>query len=730
MAKSSIAAELSATIAGRESSRLLSSYLEAIDQLAIVATTDRSGIITSANDRFCATSKYSRDELVGRRHSILNSGHHPREFFVEMWRTIGSGRAWRGEICNRAKDGSRYWVDTTIVPQSNDRGRSVGYVSIRYDVTKRKEAEAEIAAENVKRTRAERLLREIIDAVPNGVVAFDENDGLALFNSTYADLYRTLDGELKPGTSFADLLRCAVERDQFALRKLDAASKESWIQSRLHLHSSPGRKLIQHLSDGRWLQVQERYSPSGYRVSVQTDITGLKLAEGKIKHQAERDPLTALYNRRVLLAKMTAALAGRRETRQAGALILIDLDGFKATNDTLGHDAGDELLRIIARRLERTMRRADVVARLGGDEFAVLAYGLEPGVNSETVARKLLEAVEEPLVLGDTRIVPSASLGIANFPANATTAAELMRSADLALYEAKERGRRTCVSFRSAMRRRVEQQRVIASDLRVSLRLRRIEVALQPQVSLRRLQHSGFEALVRWRRHGRMVPAPKIVAVAEAAGVMSELGRQVAVKSLVAAAALREAGMTPGTLALNVAADQLRDETFAQWLCDTIDAHKSPRSSVEIEVTEEVVLDRESDRIVSTLHDIHSSGIRIALDDFGTGYASLSHLVQLPIHRIKIDRSFVQGVEFEPQRRMIAKAIIALAHDMGMEVVAEGVETPVQLGILEELNCDYIQGFLISKPLFPAQLPAYFNSRTTLVTRRPSECDREQQLTV
>ncbi len=686
---------------------LMKSYQRAIDQVAIVATTDRAGVITGANDKFCETSGYRREELIGRRHNLLNSGYHPRSFFVEMWRTIGSGRLWRGEICNREKNGSLYWVDTTIVPQLDTRGRSVGYVSVRYDITPRKLAEAEIIEENSKRDRAERLLREIMDAVPSGIVAFDEDGGLVLHNAAFADFHPSLRDELIEGLRFDDLVNRALIYGLFAPDKRGGSGQQGWTQLRQQMRQGSGKRFMQELADGRWLQVQRRISGSGYTVSVQTDITSLKKAESRIKEQAERDPLTGLYNRRVLLDKLAAAMGNGRRPRQSGALILIDLDGFKVTNDTLGHDAGDELLRTIAQRLLNATRKTDVVARLGGDEFAVLAHGVTPGAEAEKVAHRLLGAIEAPLKLGTKPMAPSASLGIASYPGGGGTPAKLMQKADLALYEAKHRGRSTYVSFRPAMLSRMERQGALARDLREYVRRQGIDIALQPQMRLGDRQHSGFEALARWRRRGQMVPPQEFINVATTTGLMVELGALVARKTFAVMSDLGRRGLSAGTTAINVAADQLREADVVRRLCDLTDEGGMDRGQVELEVTEQVVLDRDGDRIVGALREMHQSGFRIALDDFGTGYASLTHLTRFPIDRIKIDKSFVHGIELDKQLHAIARSIVSLAHDLGMEVVAEGVETRQQLDMLEEFDCDYVQGYLVAKPLPPSHIADY-----------------------
>lgn len=690
----------------------LETYKVALNQTAIVAVTDRTGTIVSVNDPFCRISQYPRAELIGAKHSILNSHHHPREFFRQMWRTIGSGRPWHGDICNRAKDGSLYWVDTTIVPRRDADGRISGYVSIRYDITRRKLAEAAQAEEIRRREKAELLLRDIIEALPDGVAAYDADDRLVTFNSAYRQSYDLISDAIVEGASFEGILRHGIERGQFALPKA-AASREAWFEARMHDHRNPGRRLIQQLNGGRWLQVRERLSPSGYIVGVRTDITELKLAERQIKRQAERDPLTGLHNRRVVLDRLGRLLADERR-RQEGlsALVLVDLDGFKTVNDTLGHDAGDALLVEVAERFRRSLRRGDTVARLGGDEFALILTDLSSEQDAGRVVEKLLLRLLAPISIGGRSVTTSGSFGVALIPRHGSTAIDLLKHADMALYQAKASGRSTWAVYDPDLRRTIERRGAMTEALRGAMARDQVKVALQPQISFVNGRHCGFEALVRWKRGRNMVPPPELISVAEDAGLIVPLGYYIIDKAMVAMRQLLDAGMEPGRLALNVAAAQLKDPGFAATLAGLIARHRLHATAIEIEITENVVLDRSSATIAATLQDLHAAGIAIALDDFGTGYASLAHLKRFPLRRLKIDRSFIGGVTANANDAAIARAIVSLAHSLGMEVVAEGVETEQQYQFLSNLGCDIAQGYLISAPLQDADVTRYMEKQS------------------
>ncbi len=689
----------------------LDAYKVALDQHAIVGATDRAGRITYVNHAFCAISQYRPEELIGNTHAVLNSGHHPRNFFVEMWRTIGRGGQWRGEICNRAKDGSLYWVDTTIAPRRDADGAVAGYVSIRFDISERKRAESELNAENQRRRDAETLLRDVIETVPDGIAAFDAEDRLLVFNSAYRRAYPEIAELITTGTGFETLLREGVAHGQYALGKDQARDPEAWIENRLRQHRRPGRTSTQQLSDGRWLQVRERLSPSGNIVGVRTDITALKRAEQQIKSQSERDPLTGLYNRSVLIEQLSRQIDRALRSGTPGALVVFDLDGFKDINDTLGHAAGDTLLGTIGRRLRAALRTSDIEVRLGGDEFALILPRLADTRLVERLLARVYEAIEAPLRLGGRRIRPAASMGVCLFPRDGTDPADLLRNADIALYHAKARGRGRHCFFSTPLRERIERREALADDLRIALERDEVTIALQPQLATAGGTHTGFEALARWRRRGIDVPPGQFIPVAEETELMVPLGQRVLELALSELARMRSAGLRPGPVAVNVAAAQLKLPDFVETVMDCLAKTGSRPADLEIEVTETVLLDRSAEQIGRSLAALHQLGVGIALDDFGTGHASLSHLKRFPVDRLKIDRSFVSGIGSSAEDEIIVKAVINLAQSLGKTVVAEGVETEEQLQFLAALGCDTVQGYLLGPPLPPQEAGRFVAQR-------------------
>lgn len=699
--------------ANLEISRLfhvIDAYQAALDRHVILAVTDRAGRIVHVNSMLCATTGYSEAELLGKSFRLVNSGHHPKEFFANMWCTIVRGEVWHGEICNRAKNGALYWVDTTIVPLVGQRNRIEAYVSVRYEITKRKAAEAALLDEVDRRRKAETLLVDIIDTVPDGIAAFDPDDRLVLFNQAYKQCFPRSAEAIHIGSEFEAILKAGLENGEYQIQKNTADARDTWLRTRVKAHRSPGRKLVQALSDGRWIQIQERRSASGHIVGTRADITELKRSEAAIKYHAEHDPLTGLLNRSVLGSQLSEAVSASIRTGQMGALLVLDLDGFKAVNDAMGHSAGDALLIEVARRLRETLRRTDTIVRLGGDEFAIILPNAFDRQTVNKVAERLLAAVQQPMTVQRRSITPNMSIGVSLFPRDGRKAELLLKNADIALYQAKASGRSTYRVYSREMRSGIETRRKIADALSAAVATDRIDVALQPQVSLKDRSHVGFETLARWRHNGEDIAPSDFIVIAEETGLIVDLGWRVLRKSLETVRDLRRRGLAAGTVAVNIAAAQLKIAEFPAFVRQLLDEYGLSPREIEVELTENILLHKDGSRISAALQTFRAMGVSIALDDFGTGYASLSHLSRFPVDRLKIDRSFVRDMCDDAPACTIVKATIGLAHSLDMTVVAEGIESEDQLERLRSCECDFGQGYLFSKPLDLACLPAYLST--------------------
>ncbi len=421
----------------------------------------------------------------------------------------------------------------------------------------------------------------------------------------------------------------------------------------------------------------------------------LQASEAQAQHLAFHDPLTGLPNRARFSDRFDHVLASVRETGSPVALLYLDVDRFKNINDTLGHPAGDDLIRELSRRLVGLVRSVDDVSRLGGDEFAIIETDISSPHDVEALCDRILHAVAQPFEILGTAAFVGVSIGVAIAPDAGVDRAELIRKADIALYSAKFAGRNQFRIFHDEMDHTLQRRREIERELREAIDAGdQLEVVYQPLFSSQALNIVGFEALLRWHhpKHGTMAPGV-FIPIAEETGLINSIGEWVLRQACSAAT------QWPGKrVAVNVSAVQFRSPGFAPRVMQILGETGLAPDRLEIEVTESVLLDS-ADRAPITLDALRSAGVRVSLDDFGTGYSSLTYLQKFPVDRIKIDQSFVRNVESDAAANAIVQAMVELARALGVEVTAEGVETATQQDFLRRIGCDELQGFLLSHPL-------------------------------
>ncbi|HEX5049089.1 MAG TPA: EAL domain-containing protein [Gammaproteobacteria bacterium] len=429
------------------------------------------------------------------------------------------------------------------------------------------------------------------------------------------------------------------------------------------------------------------------------DITERRLYQARIEQQANYDTLTGLANRSLLDDRLhqgilTAATYGTRL-----AVVFVDLDRFKFINDSLGHHVGDELLRAMAERFKSCVREFDTVARLGGDEFVLLVNGQGGPDSVGTMMERMLETISQPWRSAQGEFEITCSIGVALYPDDGNDAATLLKNADSAMYRAKEHGRNNFQFFTNELNELMKERLELESNLRRALERGQFELLYQPRVDLATRKIVGAEALIRWQLPNRGVISPgRFIPIAEEIGLIAPIGRWVLHTACAQAKAWQTAGFAPCTVSVNVSPRQFRRDDLVETIAEVLSATGLDPKYLEIELTENMVM-HEGEQMVEMLHAIKRLGVQIAVDDFGTGYSSLSYLKRFPVDRLKVDRSFVQDLATDADDAAIVRTIIALGHNLGLRVVAEGVETEEQIAFLSANACDELQGYFFSKPV-------------------------------
>ncbi len=560
----------------------------------------------------------------------------------------------------------------------------------RSDNQQRKTAEAEQArvAAELEAKHAGRF--EIaLNNMLQGLCMFDRDDRLIVCNARYAQMYALPEHLTRSGAQWRDIVLHRLERFGYRDLDFDEVVRQHKATDLTRAETTRTREL----GDGRTISI--RYQPirEGGWVATHEDITERRKADERLSHMARHDALTGLPNRVLLQERMERALARIPDGEQF-AVLCLDLDHFKETNDALGHAVGDALLREIATRLQATIRVGDTVARVGGDEFAIVQGPIVGVAEAIGLAERLLEVLCGPYEIAGNRLDIGASVGIALAPRDGADGALLLRKADIALYRAKSEGRRAYRLFEAAMDEELQARRNLEIALREAVEAEAFEVFYQPLLDARSRTIRSFEALVRWRHPERGVVSPgEFIPLAEETGLIVPLGAQVL------RAACRQAALWPADVrvSVNLSVHQFK----ATDLVETVRAALADAGiggfRLELEITESILL-TESKRTLEILHELRGMGIKIAMDDFGTGYSSLSYLQSFPFDKIKIDQSFVRNLE-QRDAREIVRAISSLGQTLGMTTTAEGVETEAQLAAVIETGCIEVQGYLFSRPV-------------------------------
>ena len=593
-----------------------------------------------------------------------------------------------------AESGQAVLLETTKVALPGVDGSPIGVLGIAHNITERKQAE-----ENLN------LMSKVFFNSGEAILISDANNRILAVNREFTKLtgYEQWEviGKDPKLLSCGNTPREVYEEMWRTLNENDHWQGEMWDRRKTG-EPYPKRLSISVVRDSEGKIIN-------YIGSFE-DITDRKAAEDQIRYLAHHDALTGLPNRFSLHDRIEQSMAFARRFDKTLAVMLIDLDRFKTINDTLGHNAGDQLLIQVARRLEGSVRESDIVARIGGDEFIVVLTGVETSADVEEVAGKIIKCIAAPYRIAGHELRTTPSLGICLYPGDANEFSELIKHADIAMYHAKSEGRGLFKFYTAAMQEAVNQRATVENELETALEEGQFQLHYQPQVDHQANRVVGVEALLRWQHPVRGMIAPcDFIPLAEETRLIIPLGRWVLEEACRQLKRWHDAGLTDLHMSVNLSAVQLQEQTLPLTVRKTIQQAGLAPDYLHLEITESMAMRNPEDNIVmmKALADI---GVKLAMDDFGTGYSSLAYLKLFPIDTIKIDRSFVKDIEIDDNDAAICEMTMLLAHKLGMHVIAEGVETDQQLAFLSDIGCQCFQGYRYSKPLPADQAQAFIET--------------------
>jgi diguanylate cyclase (GGDEF)-like protein len=546
-----------------------------------------------------------------------------------------------------------------------------------------------LAAKNAELDEARTQLDAAMSNMSQGLCLYDGAQRLILCNRRYGEMYHLPPAAMRRGTTLAEVVdHC------YAAGGCTSFARQDYLISRAAItRSREPRQSVIEMADGRTIAIQQQPMPDGGWLATHEDITERRRAEERIAFLAQHDALTGLANRSLLQLRIGEA-CGRIGRGARFAVLFLDLDRFKAVNDTLGHGAGDELLRAVAARLLATVRESDMVVRLGGDEFVILQASMNVAEDCAALAERVIRSVGSPYTIGANEVVIGVSIGIDIATDQRVTPDDLLKNADMALYIAKGEGRGTYRFFQPDMDAAVQTRHTLERDLRCAMTRGEFELYYQPIVTRSSGKIGGFEALLRWNHPVRGVVGPgDFIVVAEECGIIIPLGEWVIAR------ACQEAARWPDHfhIAVNLSAVQFRAANLVDMVRENLEASGVAHGRLRLEITETVLL-HSNERNMAVLHQLRSLGVGIVMDDFGVGYSSLSYLRQFPFDGVKIDRSFIHDLGSRADAVYLVRAIVGLCRDLGIRSTAEGVETAAQAEILRMEGCTELQGYLFGRP--------------------------------
>jgi diguanylate cyclase (GGDEF)-like protein len=623
----------------------------------------------------------------------------PREYIEQRLREVAEAKAYH--VVNELRD-SRM-IQVTHQPMA-----SGGWVAIHEDVTAEKRAEAALIAKSEELGRANMRFDAALNNMSQGLCMFDAGQRVVVANSRYGEIYGLTPEQMRAGMTARQIIECRIANGAY-----DGAVVDDYIE---RIFSQSGD--IQTHSNGRVVSIQRQFLPDGSVLTVHEDITDRRQSEAKVAFMAHHDLLTGLANRTFFMEKIEEAGARLRRRGEAFSVFMLDLDRFKDVNDSLGHPAGDALLKEMAQRLRSALRETDVLARLGGDEFAILLSGEQHQRDSAIMlAVRINEVIARPFELEGRRVTIGTSIGIALAPQDGVEPDELLKKSDLALYRAKAQGRNGFNFFDAQMTADADARHQLENEMREGIARNEFELFYQPMYDAETREARGAEALVRWRHpHKGLIAPDAFIPLAEDTGLIVQLGGWILQKACTDAASWPD----HVKVAINLSSMQFRkSDLFDIILCALVESGLPPER-LEVEITESVLLENEA-KYRSLLQQLKNIGVSIVLDDFGTGYSSLGYLTKFPVDKIKIDKSFTQGVIARAECAAVIASVLTLARGLDIATTAEGVETEDQYDMLRAAGVTFVQGYLFCRPC-PASELSFANAELEVV--RPEGGDR------
>jgi diguanylate cyclase (GGDEF)-like protein/PAS domain S-box-containing protein len=660
---------------------------------SIIIKMDVQGKIIFFNEFAQNFFGYAEDEIIGRNAlgTIIPYRDGTGRDLAAMFEAIkrDPDRFKQNENENIKKNGARVWIAWTNKAVYDSNGNVVGFLSVGQDITERRRAEETLLKE---RNRAQRYL-DIAGVI---IVALDREQKVAMINQKGCEILGYSEEEIR-GRNWFDHFIPAKDnsrvKDAFDQLVSGRVAPVEYFENPVLTRSGELRIIAWHNT-----VIRDESGAIIELLSSGEDITERKKAEETLEYQMYHDLLTGLPNRAFFMEHLSLALPQAHRRRQKLAVMFLDIDRFKVINDTFGHGAGDELLKKIAIRLKGCMRESDILARIGGDEFTILLPDVTQVEYAARISEKIVSILKQPFIVSDQEIYVTASIGISIYPDDSDYGEDLLKNADIAMFHAKEQGGNVYQFYSPSINIRTLERIILESSLRRTLERGELVVHYQPQVNVNTREIICAEALVRWQHPELGLLHPEqFLPLAEEIG-FTMIDEWVLRTACAQAREWHETGHLPICVTVNLTARQFKHPNLVALVSQVMQDTRLDPAWLELEITENVAM-ADVTVTAANLIQLTRMGVKCSIDDFGTGYSSLSYLKRLPIHKLKIDKSFIHGLMDDPEDQAIVNAVISMAHSLNLKVVAEGVETEEQVLFLQEKGCDEMQGYVFSRPV-------------------------------